>query len=406
MLATADVVVVGAGIAGLCSAWELRQRGFDVVVVEQRFPGYGASGRHPGSIWLQTRRSGLELELSRAGKAKYAELVTAIGNAFDYREAGGLMFFETEEQAEVIQDYVRDRQSAGLDIQMISRSEALNLAPILPDTAIGAAYCADDAQIDSLTFMTAMDAACMRAGVQIFRNTPVLSTLRDGDRVFGVRTVRGAVHSSGVLWASGAWASTLRTEGIDLPVETTRVGQLMMQPVEPHPSPVLHGPRGMYGCGAVEDLAGFETAVFAAPAGDTAELFYDDTIVLNQGGSLYVGHSIDGRGSLNPHISLEGTHAMVGLALERYQRYAHFGIRGLWAGLGCETPDQLPIVDLVDGVYVNLGHSWGVSSAPFAGQVIAEVIAGEPSSFAARLSAKRATLHPVLDQQTRSDAVV
>jgi glycine/D-amino acid oxidase-like deaminating enzyme len=51
-------------------------------------------------------------------------------------------------------------------------------------------------------------------------------------------------------------------------------------------------------------------------------------------------------------------------------------------------------VDLVDGVYVNVGHSWGVGSGPIAGQVIAEIMAGEASEFADRLSIKRPTLHP------------
>ena len=57
-LATADVVIVGAGIAGLCTAFELRKRGFDVAVVEQRFPAFGGSGRNPGALWLQLQRGG------------------------------------------------------------------------------------------------------------------------------------------------------------------------------------------------------------------------------------------------------------------------------------------------------------------------------------------------------------
>ena len=95
-LATADLVVVGAGIAGVCTAFELRRRGFDVVLVEQRFPAFGASGRGPGAIWLQTRRSGHELNIAAAGKAKYEEYVATIGDVFDYRVDGGLFFFETE----------------------------------------------------------------------------------------------------------------------------------------------------------------------------------------------------------------------------------------------------------------------------------------------------------------------
>jgi glycine/D-amino acid oxidase-like deaminating enzyme len=98
-LAAGDIVVVGAGIVGLCTAWELRKRGFDVVVVEQRFPTYGASGRNPGSLWLQTRRTGTELALAQAGKEKYQEFLGELGDVFDYRNQGGLFFFETDEQS-------------------------------------------------------------------------------------------------------------------------------------------------------------------------------------------------------------------------------------------------------------------------------------------------------------------
>jgi glycine/D-amino acid oxidase-like deaminating enzyme len=394
-LATADIVVVGAGIAGLCTAWELRQRGFGVVLVDQRFPGYGASGRNPGGLWVQTRRDGLELALARAGKQKYKQYLDVLGDVFDYRVDGGLFFFESDRQGAVVEAYVEDRRSAGVDIELISREDAAKLCPILPDTAIGAAFCSEDAQIDSLNFVGAMESACVRSGVHFFRNTAVLSTLREGDRVLGVRTVRGDVLASGLVWATGAWATTLRAEGIRLPVETTRVGQLMMQPVESRPSPLLHGPRGVHGTGALLDLPAYEAEAFAGALGNgSGEGAYDDTAMLNRGGSLYIGHSVDGRHSLNPHISLAATRAMVEVGLERFGRYADFGVTGLWAGLGSETPDNLPVVDRADGTYLNVGHAWGVASGPICGQVTAEIIAGESSEFAAGLSADRSSLQP------------
>jgi len=395
-LATADIVVVGAGITGLCTAWELRQRGFGVVLLDQRFPGYGASSRNPGALWLQTRRKGPELALARAGKQKYEQYLEVLGDVFDYRTEGGLFFFETEQQAQILEAYVKDRREVGLAIEMVSREEAAKLCPILPSTAVGAAFCADDAQIDALDFAGAMESACGRAGVRFFRNTAVLSTLREGDRVLGVRTVRGDVLASGVVWATGAWASTLLAEGIRLPVETTRIGQLMMQPVESQRSPLLHGPRGVYGCGALIDLPAYDADTFAGPLGNASGAGrdgYDDTVMLNRGGSLYIGHSVDGRRSLNPHISLAGTRAMVEVGLDRYSHYSEYGVTGLWAGLGSETPDYLPIVDRADGVYVNVGHAWGVSSGPICAQVMAEIIAGEDSDFAAGLRISRDSLH-------------
>ena len=395
-LATADLVVIGAGIAGVCTAFELRRRGFDVVLVEQRFPAFGASGRGPGAVWLQTRRAGHELNLATAGKGKYVEYIEMIGDIFDYRVDGGLFFFETDSQGRVLEQYVADRQAAGLRVEMLSCTDARNASPLIPDTAIGAVFCADDAQLDGQAFVAAMNAACVRAGVRTFENTSVLSTLRSGDTVTGVRTVRGDIHASGVVWATGAWARNLRAEGIALAVTTARMGNVMTQPIEQRPSPVLHGPRGVAGCGALTDLAGFEASLFTPPsvhggvdpnADDTFD--YDDYVAANRRGELYVGGSIDGHGSLNPHISVRATTAMVSTLLERYERYADFGITGLWAGLMTETPDHLPIVDRVDGVYANVGHGWGMASGPICGQTLAEVIAGEPSKFAEPLRADR-----------------
>ena len=49
---TADVCIIGAGYTGLWTAWYPKQQqpDLDVVVVEKRFAGYGASGRNGG--WL------------------------------------------------------------------------------------------------------------------------------------------------------------------------------------------------------------------------------------------------------------------------------------------------------------------------------------------------------------------
>lgn len=403
-LATADIVVVGGGIVGLTTAFELRRRGYDVVVVEQRFAAFGASGRNPGAIWLQTRRAGLELELARAGVEKYDEYIAEIGNTFDFRKHGGLFFYETDEQAAVLTDYVADRRAAGLSVEFVDRTEALKLSAFLPDTAIGAVYCEDDAQLDPNLFVNAVASACVRMGVRTYENTAVLSTLRQGDAVSGIRTVRGEIHAPGVVWATGAWAVNLRAEGISVPIETSRMGEVVTQPIVTTPSPVLRGPRGVAFCGSLTDLAAYTSPVFRPPSSrptgsdtDTETdatpgghwVGYDDTIAQNRGGSLFIGSSIDGRGSLNPHITLAATRTMIDTAVDRYAEFAHYGVTGLWAGLMSETPDHLPIVDRMDGVYVNAGHSWGMASGPICGQIMADIVAGEPNDLASGLRVER-----------------
>ena len=172
------------------------------------------------------------------------------------------------------------------------------------------------------------------------------------------------------------------------------MGQVVTQPVDQTSSAVLHGPRGVAFCGALTDLPSFDPTAFATPqahrAGGAADdEHYDDVIAQNRAGALYIGSSIDSAGSLNPHISISSTEAMVSTIRERFPEHANIGVTGLWAGLMTETADHLPIVDRMDGAFVNSGHSWGVASAPICGQVMAELIAGESSVFSADLRADR-----------------
>lgn len=392
-LDTADVVVVGGGIIGLTTAYELRKRGFDVVVAEQRFLAFGASGRNPGALWMQTRRSGAELDLARRSRDLYAEYEHDLGATFEYRRNGGLFFFETEQQRAVLEHYVADRVAQGLDISLVSKADAATLAVAVPDSALGAVYCADDAQIDTSAFVRSLGHACHRLGVRSFENTAVLSTIRRGDRVTGIRTVRGEIHAGGVVWATGAWAVNLRSEGINLPIVTRRAGQLVTQSIPFRPGGIVHGPRGVATVGALQDLEAFDADAFAPPpAMRTAGHDYDDCIAQSIEGALLLGNSFDGEGSLNPHISVLATQSMIESTMERSPELGELGVTGLWAGLVCETPDQLPIVDRVDGLYLNAAHAFGIGSGPASGEAMATLVAGESNPMLSRLGVGRPAL--------------
>lgn len=393
VLDSADVVVIGAGISGVTTAYELRRRGFDVVVVEQRFPAYGASSRSSGAIWLQTCGAGEQLELARTGRDLYQRYIDELGNTFDYRQNGGLFFFETEEQGEILEEYVRDRSENGLDIEFVDASEAKEQYPLLPDSAIGAVFCADDAQVDAARFVNAVAGASTRQGVRIYENTSVIQTLRKGDAVVGVRTSRGDIASPGVVWATGAWAVNLSVEGFDLPITTARQGMVLTQQLRPTSAPVMRGPRGAWGAGALQALSGFDERHFEAyrTHGANGRVQVDDTIMQNSEGALFIGSSIDEPGALNPHIGIAPTHAMLSTALDRYPEHAALGIVGIWAGITSWTGDDLPIIDRLDGVYLNAAHARGIATGPVGGEVMASILSGEDHTFASALRLERLT---------------
>jgi glycine/D-amino acid oxidase-like deaminating enzyme len=173
------------------------------------------------------------------------------------------------------------------------------------------------------------------------------------------------------------------------------MGQVVTQPFDQRPSAIMHGPRGVEQCPALTDLQAFEPETFAPPRPNVSaegRFAYDDTLAQNRAGALVISGGIDGYGSLNPHISIASTAAMISTTMERYPDRVQLGVTGLWAGLLTDTPDQLPVVDMVGDSYVNAGHGWGIGSAPVCGEVIAQLIAGEVSDLSGALSADRPSL--------------
>lgn len=71
--AQADVCIVGAGLAGLSTAWELLSRGKSVVLLDAGRVAWGASGRNGGFV-LQGWSEGLSSIERRCGKATAAAL--------------------------------------------------------------------------------------------------------------------------------------------------------------------------------------------------------------------------------------------------------------------------------------------------------------------------------------------
>jgi gamma-glutamylputrescine oxidase len=83
---TADVVVLGGGIAGCSTALHLAQRGYRVVVLEARFVGYGASGRSGGQTIFGLAASQQSI-VSQVGKDNARRLFDMSVEALDLTQS-------------------------------------------------------------------------------------------------------------------------------------------------------------------------------------------------------------------------------------------------------------------------------------------------------------------------------
>ena len=92
---SADVVVVGAGIVGCATAWELARRGARVTLLDRGGVSGGTTGLGEGNVLVSDKDAGPELELAVLGRKLYDELEDVVGDVGRIRRKGALMWFVT-----------------------------------------------------------------------------------------------------------------------------------------------------------------------------------------------------------------------------------------------------------------------------------------------------------------------
>jgi len=209
--ATADVVVIGAGIAGLGAARELAARGAGrIVVVERDYPGAGATGRNVARI----RRMQLTEELSRVAMAcqdKYERMGGELGsNVLFYRLGYAWVLYEADE-VERMRDIVAMHNRLGIGSALLSADETLHHLPVLTggDPVTGCVL-SDDAIVHHDAVVWAhLDH--LGSSVSVHPHMNVTAIERDDSRVRAVVTDHGRIETPVALNATDGWSTEINT---------------------------------------------------------------------------------------------------------------------------------------------------------------------------------------------------
>ena len=374
---SAPVIIVGGGIVGCSTAYFLAREGVPVVLLEQHEISWGASGRNPGFVWLHCRNPGFALDISLAARRLYPQLVDELPLPFEFRESGGLIFYLTPDQGDVVEEFVAARRRDGLPMELIEGAEVRRLVPPIREDVLGASYCPADAHINTPLFVRSLAEGARRHGADIREGVTVTTLARDGDRVVGVDTDAGRIEGSAVVVAAGAWTRRLlRANGLDAPIGAERLGVIGTRPMDLRIEPVVYGPLAAKQYTLFRDLASYDDAHFTSPF-EEGGVEMLELVAQRATGEVLLGCPMDYPSELDDAPTLEGLLATARAIAEDFPGLRGAPIDRVWAGLLPYTPDTLPIIDEpVPGLFIASGHVFGNAAGPMTGVLLSQLIRG------------------------------
>ena len=200
-----DVIIIGAGVAGLSTAMQLAKRGASVRVLEREQIGNGSTGRAAGLLG-QLRGTSEHTRMLMDG-VKIVKELEELADVEIYVQTGSVRVAETPERAQEISDLIRMGQSIGFDISNIPIPELAERMPYMrTDDLAEACWCPSDGHLQPSELVVAYHKVGKAHGVDYQTNCPVTGVLLDGGKVTGVQTSQGDFHAPIIVNAAGPWS--------------------------------------------------------------------------------------------------------------------------------------------------------------------------------------------------------
>ena len=268
------VLVLGAGVIGVTTAYELVKAGCDVTVVDRQpgagletsfanageiSPGYASPWAGPGVplkavqwmldrfgplvvhpkidplMWrwmLQTLRNctSQRYALNKSRMVPISEysrdclraLRAETGISYDHRSQGTLQLFRKQSQIDSVDKDIAVLRDYGVSYELLDREGCIRAEPALataPASFVGGLRLPDDETGDCHLFTQRLMAMAEAAGVRFLANTLIQSVKVAGDRVTSVVTDAGPLTADAYVMALGSFSPLLlRPVGIDIPV--------------------------------------------------------------------------------------------------------------------------------------------------------------------------------------------
>lgn len=360
MINVADVVVIGGGVIGCATAYNLAKAGVGkVVVLEKDYLASGATGRCGAGMRMQW---GTETNclLARESVNMLSQLPQLLDVDVDieFTQNGYLLLAYTPKMVEQFKKNLELQNSLAIPSRWVTPEQCLDIVPLLnTEGLLGATYCAQDGHCNPFKVTEAYARAAKNLGVEFYTATEVRAITTEGSRITAVHTSQGTIYTDTIVNAAGGYAKAVgRMAGIELPIYPERHEILVTEPVEPTVGPMVMS-------------------------------FYHNIYCQQSPHGSFImglGHPDEPEG-YNIKSSWQFLEEMAAKLVSIMPQLGELNVIRQWAGLYDMCPDRTPILGSspeVSRFFTAAGFSGhGFMISPVTGQLMAEMVLGKPTLF-------------------------
>jgi len=204
-----DVVIAGAGIAGVSIAAKLALRGVSVRVLDMydQYP-YGATGRS-AALFAKSYFSSPQFAMLTKGTQSAFENPTWASTDVPLVRDRGALYVAGDEDAVMLAKFCQELGRAAVDLPILYKRDVLEIVPILRDEkVIFGVYERDAKDMDVNAIFKAYERQARKNGCLIVPNAELLEAKWDGT-AWTIRTASGTIEAEVLVNAAGAWGDVV-----------------------------------------------------------------------------------------------------------------------------------------------------------------------------------------------------
>lgn len=354
---TADVIIIGGGIQGCSTAWNLAKDGISCIVLEKDHVARHASGVNAGGV----RRLGrhlAEVPLSVRASEIWPQLDEWLDADTGFHASRQIKVAESEADMATLKQRVASVQQIGFGHEvLIDQQELRKLLPAVSPHCLGGIVVEGDGSAIPFKATTAFARAARTQGAKILENSPVTGISRDGNS-WTVRTPTQTFSAGTVVNCAGAWGHKI----------AEMLGDRV--PLSPE-APMLM---------ITQRLPIFMEGVVGATSRPLSFKQFQNGTVLVGGG--YRGDAFPDRNFAS--VKTRELAKCARNASDIFPLMNQARVNRSWAGIEGVTPDQIPV--LGPGSQPNTFHAFGFSAhgfqmGPVTGETLAKLVQGKPLPY-------------------------